>query len=237
MRWPIMIVLLGVANGCAHVNVAALNLDGTADKSKAEGLQYYLPKPYLLVVSLPEEASRPKMQEQTPPKKDPAGDATPDGNKTPAASVSDMSFLAATKQYQVKLIYLPDFSRRYAVSISAGLGTAQMNAQLQNGWMLTSLNGSSDSKIPETITALAALASSIGGAVTGAGGAAKAPTKTAFDGGATPYQLFPGLYEFVFDLKSGALNGLRAVTYFCDTGLKQRPSNPDGTVGELLPCK
>jgi hypothetical protein len=91
--------------------------------------------------------------------------------------------------------------------------------------MLTSLNGSSDSKIPETINALAALASSIGGAVTGGGGA------KALDKGAAisstqemPYLLHPGLYEFAYTA-DGTLTGLKAITYFCSSGLSTTMCN------------
>jgi len=93
-----------------------------------------------------------------------------------------------------------------------------MKAALQDGWMLTSLDGSADSKVSETLTALASIASSIAGATSGgaAKGAAK-DIKGLDQGAAKPkLQLQPGLYGFRYE--SGILTGLYALTYFCDHG-------------------
>lgn len=60
-------------------------------------------------------------------------------------------------QYTSQIIWLPDHSRRYKVEIKPGWGTVDGSAKLSNGWMLTELGAKSDSKIPETLNAIAGL--------------------------------------------------------------------------------
>jgi len=91
-------------------------------------------------------------------KKSPENAASPETgntNKTDSANssqtsptpVSDVSFGAATPQYVVKMIYLPDMRRPMAMNSSTGLwGTSDMKPVLQDGWMLTSLDATADSK-------------------------------------------------------------------------------------------
>jgi len=57
----------------------------------------------------------------------------------------------------VKTFYLPDKSEEYAITISAGMGKANVTPQLENGWNLTSLSADIDSKASENITAIASL--------------------------------------------------------------------------------
>jgi hypothetical protein len=71
----------------------------------------------------------------------------------------------------VRLIYLPDYTHPMAINENPGLfGLASMKPTLQDGWMLTSLEGSGDSKTAETIGAVAQLIGSVEGgpAVAGA---------------------------------------------------------------------
>jgi hypothetical protein len=68
-------------------------------------------------------------------------------------------FQTATKDgCSTAIIYLPDMSQEWIAVIHRGLGSAKSSLDLQDGWNLTSLNAESDSKIPETITALAGVA-------------------------------------------------------------------------------
>ena len=140
--------------------------------------------------------------------------------KAATAPASDTSFMAQGKEYQVKLIYLPDYSRPFSVSIWSGIGSVQMKVALQDGWMLTSLDGSADSKVSETLTALASIASSIAGATSGGAAAGGKQGKgNALGILSLPAQnlLKPGLYEFKYDGEEKFV-GLFAVTYFCDDG-------------------
>ncbi|HZO08642.1 MAG TPA: hypothetical protein VFC77_04645, partial [Myxococcota bacterium] len=56
---------------------------------------------------------------------------------------------------QDALVWLPDASQEYAIRVRSGLGTATASATLANGWNLVAFGGSQDSRIPETIEALA----------------------------------------------------------------------------------
>jgi hypothetical protein len=193
----------------------------------AEGVPYCLPKPYLLVTALPVEQARPRPP--APPQVDGAGQESPGGPQAEATSTGNTSFFASTDHYVIKLIYLPDLSERYVIRESPGLfGTVQMKPQFQDGWMLASLEASSDMKVADTINALASLAGSLGTAVAGArrpGAEALALRPLPTDRGG----LRPGLYRFRYD-GSGVLTGLDPVVLFLrgrdgpdDVPLMQRP--------------
>ena len=214
--------------GCAGVTVHPLGADGKYDKNKDNGVVYYRPMPYLLVVNLPADdpaadsekknnSEKDNSSKKDSPAKD-SGEAPTDSTKTSPSPPSDTSFSAATKQHFVKLVYLPDFSQAYAVTSSTGLwGSAQLNIQLQDGWMLTTLGANADSKTSEMLSAIASMA----GAGTGAAGGKPATGKKAQEATreerVTPEVLHPGLYRFVYD-ESGRLKSLDAVTYFCNDG-------------------
>ena len=165
---------------------------------------------------------------------DTAGKDTENSSKSSAAPVSDLSFGAATPQYVAKLVYLPDMRRPMAMKSSTGLwGTSSMKPVLQDGWMLTSLDSTADSKTAETLQALGTIAgTAIGG---GAGAAAKTAAKAKAGGpggggglpqlpadlssyyGAANGILRPGLYRFNYDA-NGVLTSLTAVSFFTGNG-------------------
>lgn len=154
-------------------------------------------------------------------------------NTTGAASpspTSDTSFQASTNQYVVKLIYLPDYQNPMSITLKAGLfGTASFNPVLQDGWMLTSLQGSADNSqliqlANQLVTSLA------GGAGTAAKTAATAGAKGAAAGGGPPpptlpsgQVLSPGLYEVHYN--SAGTVTLCAATRFGNPG-DQFPASP-----------
>jgi hypothetical protein len=156
---------------------------------------------------------------------EPAGGSDPGSgqkganNQTTTASApaaGNTSYQAVSNRYVAKLIYLPDYSKPMAVSETTGIGTVNLAANLQDGWQLTSLQGSADSKVAETLTALASLVSAATGAATGTG-AAKPSIKAPGGPGAPPpapeSALAPGLYAFDYG-PDGALNGLCLMTAF-----------------------
>jgi hypothetical protein len=157
---------------------------------------------------------------------------TESGNPSPSGSapVSDTSFMAATPQYMVRLVYLPDLRRPMAMTQSTGLfGTSQMQPVLQDGWMLTSLNANADSKVSETLTALASIAGAAMGTGGNGGTKAASQTKTLTESLGPPapkesHILRPGLYRFEYD-KDGVLTGLLPVVFF------------DGSKGTLPPSR
>ena len=65
--------------------------------------------------------------------------------------------------YNSTIIYLPDKSQRYVVQIKQGWGTVNGSVKLANGWMLDTFGAQTDSKGPETITAVTGLLKEAGG--------------------------------------------------------------------------
>jgi len=238
MRRIFVFVLLAALSGCASIDVVPLTPNGSEDRSQEHGIRYFLPKPYLLVTELPMVGPG----DQGAPAA--AGGAGKGGGKddsskgdggggkdssaqasTPSAPSSDTSFSAATTQYAVKLIYLPDLGRPMALKVNSGLfGTSSVAPTLTDGWMLTSLNGSSDSGAAATLQALTGLIS--GGASGGKNGGGKSGgDKNAAGGGPPPIflppwgesVLPPGLYEIHFDV-GRSVDGLKPLVYFCKNG-------------------
>jgi hypothetical protein len=150
------------------------------------------------------------------------GTTTTPGAQTSSAPSTDTSFQANNDQYTVKLIYLPDLSNPMTINITAGLfGTASFQPTLQDGWMLTSLQGSSDNsqavQLAESlITAAAGTGSkaATGGATTKGGGGPTGAAALVAAGLPPNTVLSPGLYAFNYDHASGRLIGVCAVTYF-----------------------
>jgi hypothetical protein len=230
---------LALLTGCASVKVVPLKPDGTKADNQVEGVRYYLPKPYLLIVQVPfvkltgnddkklddpdSEKAKKKPTGGAPAKptpKQPPDDSKTDTSTSSPGATGNTSFQKETAQYAIKLIYLPDFCHPMAIQESAGLwGSAQMKPTLQDGWMLTSLDASTDSKTAETITSIASLVSAIKGAKTSDSGT-KALSETSSN------ILNPGLYEFAQN--AGSL-GIRRVTTFVDGGAKN-----EGNV--TIPC-
>ena len=158
-----------------------------------------------------------------------AGQQTPQPSTSPTtASTSpsasgDTSFMASTSQYVVKLIYLPDYQNPMSITVKAGLfGTASFNPTLQDGWMLTSLQGSADnSQLVQLATQLVtSLASGTG---TAAKTATTAAAKAAGGGPGAPQVtpttiLAPGLYEIRQDKTTGTMTLCAATLFTTGTG-------------------
>jgi hypothetical protein len=96
-----------------------------------------------------------------------------------------------------------------------------MKPMLQDGWMLTSLDASADSKMAETLTALASIAGTVAGGGTGA--AAKSANNSAskllnlplgYNEATTNSVLRPGLYSFYYNRTNGVLESLKPVVFF-----------------------
>ena len=149
---------------------------------------------------------------------DGSGNATASG-PGPSSSTSVTSFAASTPQYVIKLVYLPDLSRPMALTESTGLfGTYGMKPALQDGWMLTSLDATGNSGVPETLASLASILGAAVGAPSKPGGPPP-PTARDLRGFFAPgrFILRPGLYKFAYDPR-GQLIGLQALTYFTGLG-------------------
>jgi hypothetical protein len=107
--------------------------------------------------------------------------------------------------YSIQLIFLPNYNKGYAVRVKSGLGSANGSVKLGNGWQLTEFGGISDTKIPETITALTSLVKEIG--TIASSRALTPPTDE-------KYGLLPGLYRLKFNPEKGYFEGWEPVLLF-----------------------
>lgn len=153
VRWYLGLGLLGLGMlpGCA-IKMTAVPISETARKEfgyGTRGIPYYLPRPYLLVtrnVTLP---PLPVAGDKTSPPDPTRVDTT----ATAAPGVSTDT--PVQPRYQIQVIYLPDLSRQYALQQEGGFGNTALVYALQGGWMFTGLNVETQTKVPETISAVA----------------------------------------------------------------------------------
>jgi len=108
-----------------------------------------------------------------------------------------------TTTCQASMVMLPDKSEEYAITLNTGLwGTASANPTLADGWNLTGLNASADSKTSEVLGSIASILNA---------GALKPAFYTP---GAKPSPGTPtcaqGLYRVEFD-RYGRISGLTRV--------------------------
>jgi nitrogen fixation protein len=99
----------------------------------------------------------------------------------------------------IQLVWLPNYNLGYTVKTTPGLGTANGSMKLANGWQLAEFGAIVDTKIPETISAVADLLKAAGVSALTKG----APPKTSV--------LEPGLYRLKFDKEKGCFEGVERV--------------------------
>ena len=105
--------------------------------------------------------------------------------------------------YTIKLVWLPNYNKGYAVKTTPGLGTANGSVTLADGWQLKVLGANVDSKIPETINAVTNLIQALGvSAIKVASG-----TEVRLE----DIELKPGLYRLNFSEETGYVRGLERV--------------------------
>jgi hypothetical protein len=251
----ILLTVIAMTTSCASVRIYPLDVNGRLRTGEQEGARYYLPKPYLIVAEVPVDPHVSTSDEgggrhtlsmssggSDKPKKAKPGDDDGDSGASDTAAddssgapggTTDTSFGMMTKQYGIKLIYLPDLSRPMAITESTGwFGTATMKPTLQDGWMLTSLDAETDAKTAETLQAVGSLlgGGSSGSDATGSSGAGSAASLAMrgallakglhadkIDQLVQPLYsrpvLKPGLYELHYDL-NGKLDGINSVACF-----------------------
>jgi hypothetical protein len=233
-RINLFFFLLGcLLSGCAAVTAVPVSpTTGQEIPNAVDGIPYFLPAPYLLVMEVPNEPPAPKAggggaaaggaAPPAAPAPTTPGDkkSTDDGSGTAPSPTTDTSFSMFTKQYGVKLIYLPDYSHPMVLRQRAGIGSTTLKPTLQNGWMLTGLDSSADSKVAETISSVG----SILGATHGSGGSGSSTPSKAGGGSAgvpvVPPVLPPGLYRLYFDPATHVLSKICQVARFTDQGVE-----------------
>lgn len=87
-----------------------------------------------------------------------------------------------------RVVYLPDPDEEYLVQVLSGWGAIDAKVTLENGWNLTALGVTQDSKMPETIAAVGGLLTAI-------------KPKAAFSPGTQPEALpcKPGIFRLIYD--------------------------------------
>jgi len=97
------------------------------DNKTLEGIRFYRPTPYLVVSAGSSDAK-------------------------PVASGGASSI---SEHLQFSIVWMPDLSQQFVIQAKPGIGSVAFNPTLENGWNLTGLNASTDSKTAEVLTALA----------------------------------------------------------------------------------
>lgn len=98
---------------------------------------------------------------------------------------------------QGAIYWLPNKNEEYVIKVKSGIGSAEAKFTLENGWNLTQFGETRDSKSSEMIAAL-----------TGSLGDIKGILEMAKE------EIYPGLYMFTFDDKTGLISGLKPVVQF-----------------------
>ena len=99
-------------------------------------------------------------------------------------------------QFKNQVIYLPKTDEPFVAEVSPGWGTANGTVKLQDGWNLVELGAATDSKIPDTITAVSGLIPAVAGLIKFTG---------------VDEAVAPGLYRFEFS-EDGFVSRLVPVT-------------------------
>jgi len=230
MKRLVGLLIAGVLlTGCAQIIAVPLNLDGSK-KGGEDGIRYYIPKPYLLVMELPIPPNPPPAPKSRSAQPSPLPQTGPPAQTSPpVAQASDTSFSVTNSVYTAKIVYLPDYSQPMVLQMSPGIfGNTSMALTLQDGWMLTSFNSSADSGGAAVVSAITQMAGSI------LGGTVKTITPAIRGESASPIPaswgeavLPPGLYEFEYAARGGTgvvsegmFIGLKPIMYFCKDGMR-----------------
>lgn len=167
------VILLTVlfASGCTQVSVK--KNPGPDD----DGIRYYRPKPYLLILpGAPSASSTPSLELQggldvnlrgSVPTQETDGTEGEEpiglygkGAHQPISFPSTSLVRQDLKPLQrvsVSMEYMPDFSEEYSVKLRPGLGVGKLNMTLENGWNLTAVGIETDQQTDEIITSVANL--------------------------------------------------------------------------------
>lgn len=160
--------------GCARMVV---NKDpGPHDK----GIRFYRPKPYLFIGPAGAAASASdgsKANEAPAAPEAMSVRRAPGDADDPCKALEDkidaiagkldkaLNQKPATLTLQPVLIrieYLPDYSEEYSIRVTPGLGQANLEVKLENGWNLNAVTATTDQEYDKIIGAVASLASAAG---------------------------------------------------------------------------
>ena len=124
---------------------------------------------------------------------------TKEDRKTPGVRYYESEPYLLIVKETIQLVWLPNYNMGYAVKTRPGLGKADGSVKLADGWRMTEFGAIVDTKIPETISAVADLLKAAGVSALTKG----APSKA--------IALEPGLYRLKFNKDKGYFEGLERV--------------------------
>ncbi len=115
------------------------------------------------------------------------------------------------------ITYLPDLSSQFVIIPHAGLGSVTLNPTLENGWNLTGLNSTVDTKFADNLNAVTGFIGKVAGAASGA----KPSSITGKEESEVEGDIRPGLYRLnaepaVKDKTPRAFRGLDPVFTISD---------------------
>ncbi|MFO0828922.1 MAG: hypothetical protein U0572_12345 [Phycisphaerales bacterium] len=173
--WPTLgLVAICLASGCATV---------TADKS-GRGIPFNTPQPYLVVT-----------RSKKPPIYGTRTTETIEDGKVKRTVTEPCMLFDSQIETTYAIVYLPNLSDRYWLRMEAGLGAVQSDVAIADGWRLTGVKASADSKTAENVKSIAEVL----GAATGLGLTRGAEQRIPIE----IYRLRPdGTFELVFTAKS-----------------------------------
>lgn len=198
MRWASTFAagLVLVLCGCASVKVvrvdpAKVHGPYAEGKGQTTGILFYRPRAYLMVTQGPAAKDAPTDKPGEKPVASPTG-------STPPPAPADKP-VPTMPTLSVQIVWLPDYSQEYEIQAHPGLGSVTMNPTLKDGWNLTGLSATVDSKTAELITAATGLATAV----------AKV---AATDRTSEPKREPPcaGLYPIEMDRSTGLITGVGA---------------------------
>lgn len=126
----------------------------TGKPGDADGIAYYMPRPYFLITKNIDHA--PSKIGKTEPKK----------NSEEKKVIKKTSIQAENKKrdfYQFQVIYLPDLTQKRSLKIISRTGKIDTKITLKDGWQLTGINLDADADTAGIITAFASAIPSIAG--------------------------------------------------------------------------
>jgi len=203
MRKQFMLVALSCTlMACASLTVRRV----PQPETETTGVRFYRPRPYLLVT----ESAAQKSGDQ---KTNSLSDAAVNGNLLDLRGGGDPKE-PAPQQLSVQIVWLPDYSQEYQIIAKPGIGSVTFNPSLKDGWNLSSLSATVDTKTAEILTA-------VGGLITAAAAVPAAvplEVKGEKPKGEKPKRYCPGLYPIHYDTSSGLITGLDPPRFVFSTG-------------------
>ncbi|TWU10708.1 hypothetical protein [Allorhodopirellula heiligendammensis] len=80
-------------------------------------------------------------------------------------AISKTETSIAPGMVRISLVYLPDFSEEYSISVRSGCGIADVGIKLEDGWNLTEISQELDSQTDENVEAIGSVLSAASGLI------------------------------------------------------------------------